>query len=96
MTHICVVTQPTRQPSCGSVFRNPEGDHAARLIEAAGLKGRRIGGAEVSEKHANFIINTGEATAADIEALIALVQQEVEQQSGIPLTTEVHRVGVTA
>ncbi len=89
-------TQPTRQPSCGSVFRNPEGDHAARLIEAAGLKGRRIGGAEVSEKHANFIINTGEATAADIEALIALVQQEVEQQSGIHLKTEVHRVGVMA
>ncbi len=89
-------TQPTRQPSCGSVFRNPEGDYAARLIEAAGLKGRRVGGAEVSEKHANFIINSGGATAADIEALIALVQQEVERQSGIHLKTEVHRVGVPA
>ena len=89
-------TQPTHKPSCGSVFRNPEGDHAARLIEVAGLKGRQIGGAEVSEKHANFIINNGEATAADIEALIALVQCEVERQSGIHLKTEVHRVGVPA
>jgi UDP-N-acetylmuramate dehydrogenase len=89
-------TQPIRQPSCGSVFRNPESDHAARLIEAAGLKGRQVGGAEVSEKHANFIVNNGGATAADIEALIALVQREVEQQSGICLQTEVHRVGVTA
>ncbi|MCF6280938.1 MAG: UDP-N-acetylmuramate dehydrogenase [Candidatus Polarisedimenticolaceae bacterium] len=88
-------TQPTRQPSCGSVFRNPEGDYAARLIEAAGLKGSQRGGAQVSEKHANFIINTGSATAADIEALIAQVQDEVERCSGIRLQTEVHRVGVT-
>lgn len=86
-------TQPTRQPSCGSVFRNPPDDHAARLIEAAGLKGRRIGGAQVSEKHANFIINTGNATAADIEALIEAVQSEVERQSGVLLMTEVRRIG---
>ncbi|MES9844708.1 MAG: UDP-N-acetylmuramate dehydrogenase [Candidatus Sedimenticola sp. PURPLELP] len=86
-------TQPTGLPSCGSVFRNPEGDHAARLIESAGLKGTTIGGAVVSEKHANFIINTGAATAADIERLIELVQERVEAQSGIRLHTEVHMVG---
>lgn len=86
-------TQPTGLPSCGSVFRNPPGDHAARLIEAAGLKGRRIGGAEVSPKHANFIINLGDASAADIARLIALVQAEVERTSGIRLIPEVRRVG---
>ncbi|MET0066319.1 MAG: UDP-N-acetylmuramate dehydrogenase [Candidatus Thiodiazotropha sp.] len=86
-------TQPTRLPSCGSVFRNPPDDHAARLIEAAGLKGRRLGGAQVSDKHANFIVNIEDATAADIEALIALVQQQVEAHSGVRLVTEVHRVG---
>ena len=86
-------TQPTGLPSCGSVFLNPEGDHAARLIESAGLKGTTIGGAVVSEKHANFIINTGAATAADIERLIELVQERVEAQSGIRLRTEVHMVG---
>jgi UDP-N-acetylmuramate dehydrogenase len=86
-------TQPTSQPSCGSVFRNPPGDHAARLIEAAGLKGRQLGGAQVSEKHANFIVNTGQATAADIEALIELVQREVEACSGVVLVTEVQRMG---
>jgi UDP-N-acetylmuramate dehydrogenase len=86
-------TQPTSQPSCGSVFRNPPGDFAARLIEAAGLKGKRLGGAQVSEKHANFIINTGSATAQDIEMLIAEVQREVATRSGIELKTEVHRIG---
>jgi UDP-N-acetylmuramate dehydrogenase len=86
-------TQPTGQPSCGSVFRNPPGDHAARLIETAGLKGVRLGGAEVSPKHANFIINTGAATAADIAALIDRVQAEVERTSGIRLIPEVHRIG---
>jgi UDP-N-acetylmuramate dehydrogenase len=86
-------TQPTNQPSCGSVFRNPPGDYAARLIEAAGLKGRRYGGAQVSEKHANFIINTGNATARDIEMLIAEVRRAVEAHSGILLMTEVHRIG---
>ncbi|WP_338034820.1 UDP-N-acetylmuramate dehydrogenase [Lamprobacter modestohalophilus] len=89
-------TQPTGVPSCGSVFRNPAGDHAARLIEAAGLKGRRIGGAEVSPKHANFIINLGDATASDIAALIALVQDEVERSSGIRLQPEVRRLGAFA
>jgi UDP-N-acetylmuramate dehydrogenase len=86
-------TQPTQQPSCGSVFRNPPGDHAARLIESAGLKGRSIGGACVSEKHANFIINTGTATATDLESLIVLVQDTVERQHGVRLQTEVRIVG---
>ncbi len=89
-------SQPTNQPSCGSVFKNPEGDHAARLIEAAGLKGYQIGGACVSEKHANFIVNTGGATAADIEALIETVQQQVEEKYGVTLQTEVCRVGRVA
>ncbi|MCG8010634.1 MAG: UDP-N-acetylmuramate dehydrogenase [Candidatus Thiodiazotropha weberae] len=86
-------TQPTTQPSCGSVFRNPPGDHAARLIESIGLKGRQLGGAQVSEKHANFIVNTGDATAADIETLIETVQREVKAATGIDLITEVHRLG---
>ena len=86
-------TQPTNQPSCGSVFKNPEGDFAARLIENAGLKGFSIGGARVSEKHANFIINTGNAKAADIEALIAYVQQKINEIHGIMLHTEVCVVG---
>jgi UDP-N-acetylmuramate dehydrogenase len=86
-------TQPTTQPSCGSVFRNPPGDHAARLIESVGLKGRQMGGARVSEKHANFIVNTGQATAADIESLIEVVQREVEAATGVVLVTEVHRIG---
>jgi UDP-N-acetylmuramate dehydrogenase len=86
-------TQPTREPSCGSTFRNPPGDFAARLIETAGLKGAVIGGARVSEKHANFIINTGAATAADIEMLIRFVQERVEQASGVRLETEVRIVG---
>ncbi|MDJ0806482.1 MAG: UDP-N-acetylmuramate dehydrogenase [Gammaproteobacteria bacterium] len=86
-------TQPTQQPSCGSVFRNPPGDHAARLIEATGLKGMLRGGAQVSEKHANFIINTGTASAADIEWLIDEVQRRVEAVNGVRLIPEVHRVG---
>lgn len=86
-------TQPTGLPSCGSVFRNPPGDHAARLIEAEGLKGYRIGGAQVSERHANFIINRGDAKAADIQALIDLVQQRVEHSTGIILVPEVKRIG---
>ena len=86
-------TQPTGAPSCGSVFRNPPGDHAARLIEAAGLKGVRLGGAEVSPKHANFIINTGTASARDIASLIDRVQAEVERTSGVRLIPEVRRVG---
>jgi len=86
-------TQPTGQASCGSVFRNPRGDHAARLIQSAGLKGTRIGGARVSEKHANFIINDGNATASDIERLIERVQQRVEAQHGVRLVPEVRVVG---
>lgn len=86
--------QPIGLPSCGSVFRNPAGDHAARLIEAAGLKGLGRGGAQVSEKHANFIINTGGAKAADIEGLIEQVRDRVLQTSGIALQTEVRIVGV--
>jgi len=89
-------TQPTHQPSCGSVFKNPPGDHAARLIEQSGLKGYAIGGACVSEKHANFIVNTGNAKAADIEALIAHVQQTVNNNYGISLQTEVCMVGETS
>ncbi|MDX9740960.1 MAG: UDP-N-acetylmuramate dehydrogenase [Gammaproteobacteria bacterium] len=86
-------TQPTGVASCGSVFRNPPGDHAGRLIEAAGLKGYCIGDACVAEKHANFILNRGGARARDIEALIAHVQAVVEQTSGIRLRPEVHIVG---
>ena len=89
-------TQPIGEPSCGSVFTNPPGAHAARLIEAAGLKGCRIGGAEVSPKHANFIINTGGATAADIEALIRHVAAEVERVHGVRLETEVRILGAPA
>lgn len=85
--------QPIGLPSCGSVFRNPPRDHAARLIEAAGLKGVRQGGAQVSEKHANFIINTGDVSAGDIARLIARVQSEVERTSGVRLIPEVRRVG---
>jgi len=89
-------TQPTRQPSGGSTFRNPPGDFAARLIESAGLKGLTIGGAQVSEKHANFIVNLGGATAADIEALIAAVVARVAAVHGVTLQAEVHTVGETA
>jgi UDP-N-acetylmuramate dehydrogenase len=86
-------TQPLRLPSCGSVFRNPPGDHAGRLIERAGLKGARIGGAVVSDKHANFIVNDGDATAEDIERLIGRVRAEVEKASGVRLELEVRVVG---
>ncbi len=86
-------TQPIGLPSCGSVFRNPPNDHAARLIEAAGLKGLHVGGAQVSDLHANFIINTGTATAADIEALLLLVRHVVEQRYDVSLIPEVKIVG---
>ncbi|MFO1426978.1 MAG: UDP-N-acetylmuramate dehydrogenase [Steroidobacteraceae bacterium] len=89
-------TQPIGEWSCGSVFTNPAGDHAARLIDVAGLKGWRIGGAEVSPKHANFIVNTGSASAADLERLIAHVQQTVQQKFGIRLVPEVRIVGEAA
>ncbi|MDH4125236.1 MAG: UDP-N-acetylmuramate dehydrogenase [Gammaproteobacteria bacterium] len=86
-------TQPLGLPSCGSVFRNPPGDHAARLIETAGLKGYRIGGAEVSVKHANFIINRDRASATDVEELIEHVRHTVIEKHGIELQHEVHIVG---
>ncbi len=85
--------QPLGLPSCGSVFRNPPGDHAARLIESAGLKSLQVGGARVSDKHANFIINTGDATATDIEQLIRRVQAEVARVHGVELVPEVHVLG---
>ncbi|MFM1885354.1 MAG: hypothetical protein RL026_511 [Pseudomonadota bacterium] len=88
-------TQPIGGWSCGSVFTNPPGDHAARLIETAGLKGHRIGGAVVSTKHANFILNEGTATALDIEQLIAHVQDVVERHHGVRLHPEVRVVGET-
>lgn len=86
-------TQPTQLPNAGSVFKNPPGDHAARLIEASGLKGTGIGGARVSELHANFIVNTGNATAADIEQLIEHVRATVAQRQGVTLETEVRVIG---
>ncbi len=89
-------TQPLGLPSCGSVFRNPTGDFSARLIEATGLKGHRIGGAEVSKKHANFIINRDQASAADIEALIDHVREAVLEQQGVKLEHEVRIVGECA
>jgi UDP-N-acetylmuramate dehydrogenase len=85
-------TQP-RQLSAGSVFANPPGDHAGRLIEAAGLKGRRLGRAQVSDQHANFIVNLGGATAGDVYRLARLVQQEVWQQHGCWLTPEIELLG---
>lgn len=86
-------SQPTGLASGGSVFRNPPGDHAARLIEAAGLKGTVIGGARIAEKHANFIVHEGDASAADIEALIALAQTTVKSRFGIDLVPEVRIIG---
>jgi UDP-N-acetylmuramate dehydrogenase len=90
------LSQPIGEWSCGSVFTNPPGDYAARLIEAAGLKGYRIGDASVSAKHANFIINHGNARAADIEELIRYVQRTVAEQHQVELTTEVRIVGEAA
>lgn len=88
-------TQPVTLPNAGSVFKNPPGDHAARLVEAAGLKGARIGGAEVSAMHGNFIVNYArEARASDVLALIELCRRSVRQQFGIDLETEVRIVGV--
>ncbi len=85
--------QPLGQHSCGSVFRNPESDHAARLIDSCGLKGKQCGGATVSEKHANFIINTGNATSLDIEKLIELIQATVYEKYAIKLIPEVRIIG---
>ncbi len=83
------VSQPIGELTCGSVFRNPPGDYAARLIESCGLKGKRIGDAEVSCKHANFIINRDKATAEDVENLINYIKDQVKKQTGIDLLLEV-------
>jgi UDP-N-acetylmuramate dehydrogenase len=87
------LTQPLGMPNAGSVFVNPEGDSAGRLIEAAGLKGTRVGGASVSELHANFIVNSGGATAADFLALIDRIREAVRQTHGVELTPEVRIIG---
>ncbi len=86
-------TQPLDLPSCGSTFRNPPGDHAGRLIEAAGLKGYRVGGAEISARHANFIVNLGGATASDVMACIRAAWSGVRDHAGVSLVPEVHVVG---
>lgn len=86
-------TQPLDLPSCGSTFQNPPGDAAGRLIEACGLKGYTVGGAQVSPKHANFIVNLGTATAADIDAVIRHAQDEVLKQHGVALEREVQYAG---
>ena len=86
-------TQPIGEWSCGSTFTNPAGDHAARLIEAAGLKGHRIGDIMVSPKHANFLVNAGAATAADVRELVAHIQETVRQRFNVALTPEFHTVG---
>ena len=86
-------TQPTGTANCGSVFRNPPGNFAGRLIEECGLKGKRLGGAHVSPKHANFIINESGATSSDIENLIAEVRKTVEEMTGIQLIPEICIIG---
>jgi len=86
-------TQPVGKPSAGSTFRNPPGDHAARLIDTAGLKGFRVGDARVSEMHANFILTGANASAADVEALIAHVRTVVAEKHGVHLEPEVRIVG---
>jgi len=91
-----VATQPLNEPNAGSVFRNPPRDHAARLIESCGLKGYTVGRAQVSRKHANFIVNLGAARAADIEAVIAHVEATVRDQTGVALQREVRIVGEAA
>jgi UDP-N-acetylenolpyruvoylglucosamine reductase len=88
-----IVSQPLNLPNAGSVFRNPPHDHAARLIEVSGLKGKTVGGAQVSMKHTNFIVNLGNATATDIENLIVEVQEQVRQKTGVVLHPEVRIVG---
>jgi UDP-N-acetylmuramate dehydrogenase len=85
--------QPIEVRSAGSVFKNPKGDYAGRLIEAAGLKGRRVGGAMISTKHANFIVNTGGASAADITALMDVAKDTVREMFGVELIPEIRRVG---
>jgi UDP-N-acetylmuramate dehydrogenase len=86
-------TQPIRSKNCGSVFKNPPGDSAGRLVEAAGLKTAREGAAQVSEQHANFIVNQGGASATDVDRLIRRIQDRVRERFGVGLETEVERVG---
>lgn len=86
-------TQPIKTKNCGSVFKNPPGDSAGRLVEAAGLKGAREGRAQVSEQHANFIVNLGGATAGEVDRLIRRIQLTVAERCGVSLDTEVERVG---
>jgi UDP-N-acetylmuramate dehydrogenase len=86
-------SQPLNMPSAGSTFRNPEGDYAARLVEASGLKGYIMGGAQVSEKHANFIVNLGGASALDIELLIKHMRDTVLEKQGVALQQEVKVIG---
>jgi UDP-N-acetylmuramate dehydrogenase len=86
-------TQPIRTKNCGSVFKNPPGDSAGRMIEAVGLKGAREGAAQVSEQHANFILNLGGATADEVSRLIGRVRCAVRERFGIDLETEVESVG---
>ena len=88
-----IKSQPLNLPNAGSVFRNPPGDHAARLIESCGLKGFRIGGAQVSEKHTNFIVNADHASATDIERLIEHVEDSVEARTNVRLIREVRIIG---
>lgn len=88
-----IASQPLQLPNSGSVFRNPPGDYAARLVESCGLKGFRIGDAQVSEKHANFIVNIGNATATDIERLIEHVENTVEARTNVRLIREVRIIG---
>ena len=86
-------TQPLASPSAGSVFVNPEGDSAGRLIEASGLKGARVGGAMVSDVHANFIVNAGGATAADVVTLVRMIREAVKDANGIELRPEIRFLG---
>ena len=86
-------TQPISQPSAGSTFKNPEGDSAGRMIEDCGLKGYRVGGAQISELHANFVINTGGATAQDIVDLMVIAQRRVKARFGVDLEPEVRFIG---
>jgi UDP-N-acetylmuramate dehydrogenase len=86
-------TQPLEYPSAGSVFKNPPGDYAGRLIEETGLKGKKIGGAMISPKHANYIVNTGDARAEDVLALMAMAKEKVRDKTGVELEPEIRVVG---
>ena len=93
IAHAREETQPLRSKTGGSTFKNPPGDKAWRLVDAAGCRGLRMGGAQVSEKHANFLINSGDATSADIEGLGEEVRRRVSESQGVTLEWEIQRVG---